>query len=44
MFQLLVKSKRWFTAGAAEQPAMNTDLTVTIGGQCFTHVVTKKTD
>lgn len=44
MFQLQVKTKHWFTAAAAEMPAADTGLTVTIGGQCFSHVATKKTD
>jgi hypothetical protein len=43
-FQIGVKAKRWFTAAAANETAANTTLTVTIGGQCFSHVVTKKTD
>jgi hypothetical protein len=41
---LVVKAKHWFTAAAANDSAENTHLTVTIGAQCFTHVVTKKTD
>jgi len=44
MFQIIVNAKRWFTAGAANDPAASTRLTITVGGQCFTHVVTKKTD
>jgi len=44
LFQLIVKAKHWFTAGAANDTAANTRLTVTIGGQCFTHAATKKTD
>ncbi len=44
MFQLLVKAKRWFSAAAADDVAANTYLTVTIGGQCFAHGTTKKTD
>jgi hypothetical protein len=44
MFQLVVKSKHWFSAAAANDTAANTHLTVTIGGQCFTHEVTKKAD
>jgi Tol biopolymer transport system component len=43
-FQLRVKAKRWFTAAAANQPAGATTLTVTIGGQCFSHAATRKTD
>ncbi len=43
-FQLAVKAKGWFSAAAANDAAANTRLTVTIGGQCFTHLATKKTD
>ena len=42
--QLSVKARRWFSADDANQPAASTTLTVTIGGQCFAHVVTKKSD
>jgi hypothetical protein len=41
-FQLVIKAKRLFTTAA--DTAANTRLTVTIGGQCFTHTVTKKVD
>ncbi len=46
MSQIIVKTKRWFTAAAANDPTpANTRLTITIGGtQCYTHVATKKTD
>jgi hypothetical protein len=44
MFQIVVKAKHWFTSGTANDTAMNTRLTVTIGSQCHTHDVTKKTD
>lgn len=44
VFKLSVKAKRWFTAGAANQPAASTHLTVTIGTQCFRIPVTKKSD
>ena len=44
VFKLGVKAKRWFTAAAANQPAGSTDLTVTIGTQCFRIPVTKKSD
>jgi hypothetical protein len=47
MSQIIVKSKHWFTAAAANDPApgANTRLTITVGGtQCYTHVLTKKTD
>jgi hypothetical protein len=43
-FKLTVRATHWFSAAAANQPAANTNLTVTIGGTCFSHVVTKKTD
>ena len=43
-FKLGIKAKRWFTAAAANQPAESSDLTVTIGTQCFRLAVTKKTD
>jgi len=43
-FVLGVTAKHWFTAAAANQPATDTTLTVTIGGQCFTHAATKKID
>jgi hypothetical protein len=42
--QLTVRAKKWFSAAAANQAATGTTLTVTIGGQCLSHVVTKKTD
>jgi hypothetical protein len=42
--QLTVKAKKWFSAAAADQDAASTRLTVTVGGQCFTHVATKKND
>jgi hypothetical protein len=40
-WQVTVKSKRWFTAAQANLPAGNTRLTLTIGTQCFTRVVTQ---
>jgi hypothetical protein len=44
-FQLRVKARRWFAfPDGADQPAAATDLTVTIGTQCFTHPATKKVD
>ena len=43
-FKLGIKAKRWFTSAAANQPAAASDLTVTIGTQCFRLAVTKKTD
>ena len=44
LFQLRLKAKRWFSAAAANQPAAGTTLTVTIGGQCFSHAATMKVD
>lgn len=44
MSQIIVKAKHWFTAAAANETAANTRFTVTVGGQCFTHEVTKKAD
>jgi hypothetical protein len=44
MFRVVVKASKWFTAAAANQSAAGTRLTLTVGGQCFTHVVTKKVD
>ena len=43
-YQVSVKAKHWFTAAAANQFAGATRVTLTIGTQCFTHIVTKKTD
>jgi hypothetical protein len=43
-FKLAIKAKRWFTAAAADQPPASTDLTVTIGTQCFRIPVTKKSE
>jgi Tol biopolymer transport system component len=43
-FRVKLGAKRWFDAGAADQGAAQTALTVTIGTQCFTHVVTRKVD
>src|SRR5262249_40037481 len=42
LFKLTVKAKHWFTAAEANQSAAGTTLTVTVGGQCFTHAATKK--
>ena len=44
MFRITVKASKWFTASAANQSAADTRVTLTVGGQCFTHVTTKKTD
>lgn len=43
-FRVKAKAKRWFPPGAANQPAASTDLTVTVGTQCFRVPVTKKID
>jgi len=43
-YKLTVTAKKWFSAAAANQAAADTVLTVSIGTQCFSHVVTKKTD
>jgi len=42
-FKLKVKAVRWFGA-AADRPASETTLSVTIGGSCATHVATSKLD
>lgn len=42
-FQVIVNASRWFNATAANQSATATRLTLTIGDQCFTHPITKKT-
>jgi Tol biopolymer transport system component len=42
-FQVKLKAKRWFTMGAADEPASATTLTVIIGDHCYSHVATKKT-
>mgnify|MGYP003694800609 CR=1 FL=1 len=39
--RLKVLAKGWFIAGAS-QPAANTRLTITIGSQCFSNVVTRR--
>jgi hypothetical protein len=44
LFQLDLKSKRWFTAAAANDIAANTQVTITIGTQCFTRAATRKID
>jgi hypothetical protein len=43
-FDLSVRTRRWFTAAAANQSAANTVLTVQIGNRCFTHAATRKVD
>jgi hypothetical protein len=40
----VVKAKGWFTAAAANRPAAETLLTVTIGRECFSSPATKKSD
>jgi hypothetical protein len=42
--RLSVKMKGWFASADANQPAANTTLTVTVGGQCFVRAATKKVD
>jgi 5-hydroxyisourate hydrolase-like protein (transthyretin family) len=44
MFKLQIATKKWFTAAQANRPAAETVFTVTIGSQCFSRAVTKKTD
>jgi hypothetical protein len=39
-----VKAAHWFAAAAANQPASATTFAIRIGGQCFAHAVTTKTD
>jgi len=41
-FKLTAAAKKWFSSAAANQAAGSTNFTVTIGGQCFTHAVTRK--
>jgi hypothetical protein len=44
-FKLVVKAKHWVPfANGADLGAAATDLTVTVGSQCFAHPATKKTD
>jgi hypothetical protein len=44
-YKLLVKAKGWFTAGAANQmDPDDTQLTVTVGTQCYTRAATAKID
>ncbi len=44
MFKLTAKAKRWFTGAQANQAAADSSVRVTIGGQCVSHLVTKKKD
>ncbi len=43
-FSLDLLARHWFTAAAANQPAADTRVTIRVGTQCFTHVVTRKID
>jgi len=43
-FRLSVKATRWFASAGADEDASVTDLTITIGSQCFAHVATRKKD
>jgi hypothetical protein len=44
-YKLLVKAKGWFTAAAANQmDPDDTQLTVTVGTQCYTRAATAKID
>jgi hypothetical protein len=43
-FRLTASAKKWVSAAAATKPADKTKLTVSIGSQCFQHVITKKVD
>ena len=40
--RIIVRTKRWFTAAAAEDVKEDTHVTITVGTQCFTHAVTTK--
>jgi len=44
MFRIAAKASKWFTASAANQSAADTRLTLSVGDQCFSHVVKKKAD
>jgi hypothetical protein len=41
-YELSLKASKWFTAAQANQAAADTALTVTVGGSCMSHEVTKK--
>jgi hypothetical protein len=43
-FQVKLKSKRWFSAAAANRPAGETTLTVLIGSSCYSQGAKQKTD
>jgi hypothetical protein len=42
--QINVTAKRWFSAAKANEPAATTRVIITIGNQCFAHVVTRKVE
>ena len=42
VFKLTAKAASWFTSAAANQSKDDTQVTVRIGGACFTHAVTQK--
>jgi hypothetical protein len=44
LFQVTAKAKNWFSTADANQSTASTTMTVRIGPQCVTHVVTKKVD
>lgn len=43
-FDVSVKTKRWFSAAAADRPAADTILRVHVGERCFEHRATRKID
>lgn len=43
-YKVFVKAKKWFSASAANQPEGSTQVTVTVGTQCFTGPATTKID
>jgi Tol biopolymer transport system component len=43
-YKVLVKAKGWFTSAAANQPAASTQLTLTVGTQCYTGAATSKVE
>lgn len=44
VWQIVIRSKHWFTAAAADGTAAETELDLTIGTQCFKHAATLKVD
>ena len=44
VWQIVLRSTRWFTAAAANGMADQTELDLAIGTQCFTHAATLKVD